>query len=152
MAGVQWEGDLKDYLWYMRTYNDFYRQKEKVFCSNSSLHENNEYNEKCEYFENANNSVQLINIFGVISCRIFLNLGKKYFFVGKMNDKNIYSYYSKWTKKLFDFTCNNINFESVKYAILNFKPLVDYDLCYFKIVNKKYIDHLNYLIYKKKCI
>ena len=58
----------------------------------------------------------------------------------------------EWTKKLFDFTCNNINFESVKYAILNFKPLVDYDLCYFKIVNKKYIDHLNYLIYKKKCI
>ena len=84
----EWEGDSKDYLWYTRDYNDFYRHKEKVFCSNSYLQESNRNkNEKCEYFENAYNLVQLINIFGVISCRVFLNLGKRYFFVGQMNDK-----------------------------------------------------------------
>ena len=54
-----------------------------------------------------------------------------------------------WTKKIFDFTCNNISLlEYAKYAILNFKPAVDYDPCYFKIVNQKYID---YLIKGGKC-
>ena len=145
----EWEGDSKDYLWYTRDYNDLYRHKEKLFFSNPYLQASNrKENEKCEYFENAYNPVQLVNIFGVISCRIFLNLGKRYFFVGRMNDKKVYRYYFRWTKKLFDFTCNNINIEYAKCAILNFKATVDYDPCYFKIVNKRYID---YLILGGKC-
>ena len=89
-------------------------------------------NKKCNYFENVYTPTQLINLFGVVACRLYLNLGKKYFFVGKLKDNSFqYAYCSKQTKKLFDFVCQNINYRYADYAVHNYKPFVDYDSYYF---------------------
>ena len=42
-------------------------------------------------------------------------------------------------KKLFDFVCHNINYRYADYAVHNYKPFIDYDSYYFKIVNEEYI-------------
>ena len=54
------------------------------------LFENNDYFSKdlnlefknCEYFEYIYSYNQLLNFFGIVSVRIFLNIGKNYFFLG----------------------------------------------------------------------
>ena len=105
---------------------------------------------KCNYFENVYTPTQLIIFFGIVASRIYLNLGKKHFFVGKLKENSYqYAYYSQQTKKLFDFVCNNINYRYADYAVHNYKPFVDYNSYYFKIVNEEYI---KYITDKKKCV
>ena len=77
-------------------------------------------------------------MFGTIACRIFLNLGKRNFFVGRMNNEGIYRYYAKFTKKLFSFVCSNIRPGYANKAIYELRPAIDYDSTYMKIVNLKY--------------
>ena len=89
---------------------------------------------------------QLINFFGTIACRIFLNLAKRNFFVGKMNNQDIYRYYAKFTKKLFVSICNNVRSNYANEAIYNLKPFIDYDPAYLKIVNLKFTEYL------EKCV
>ena len=81
-------------------------------------------------------------MFGVIACRILLNLAKKNFFIGCMNNGHFYTYFAKWTKKLFDFTCNNISTMYANHGISNLRHVSDYDSLYFKVFNQKYVDYL----------
>ena len=78
----KWDND--DYAVYQYSNNlmDFWdTHLEKLFCENTYLYESEIDNRKeCVYFENFYTAPQLINMFGVISCRIFLNLGKRCFF------------------------------------------------------------------------
>ena len=109
----QWHSESKDYLWYSRDYSDYFRHNKSVFSEDAYTYLNDmlNVNKKCNYFENVYTPTQIINLFGVVACRLYLNLGKKYFFVGKLKDNSYqYAYYSKQTKKLFDFVCHNINY------------------------------------------
>ena len=123
----QWHSESKGYLWYSRDYNDYFRHNEAVFSVDSYtfLSDMLNVNKKYNYFENVYTPTQLINLFGVVACRIYLNLGKKHFFVGKLkNNSYQYAHYSKQTKKLFDFVCNNINYRYADYAVYNYKPFI----------------------------
>ena len=120
---------------------------EKLFCSDSYIAENCNINrQRCIYFENVYTSHQLINFFGTIACRIFLNLATRNFFVGKMNNQDIYRYYAKFTKKLFVSIGNNVRSNYANEAIYNLKPFIDYDPAYLKIVNLKFTEYL------EKCV
>ena len=92
---------------------------------------------------------QLLNYFGKISIRIFLNTGKKFFFFGKYNQRFIYQEYLTHTKKLW----RNIIFALRKVYIkdaLNFlTPYRDYDSTYLIICNSRYIQYLK--LTKEKC-
>ena len=137
----KWDSDIKDNLVFTKNYIDFWKDhKEYIFTEKTYFQENKK--NTCEYFENVYIPIQFINMFGVISCGIFLNLGKRYFFVGRMNDDEIYRYYAKWTKELFKFTCESINVNHLSKAILCLRPVHDYDSSYFKIVNLKHIDYI----------
>ena len=59
-----------------------------------------------------------------------------------MNNHHFYTYFAKWTKKLFDFSCNNVSEMYANDVISNLRPAIDYDPLYFKVVNQKYVDHL----------
>ena len=119
----QWHSESKDYLWYSRNYSDNFRHNESVFSEDTYTYLNDmlNVNKKCNYFENVYMPTQLINIFGVVACRLYLNLGKKYFFVGKLKDNSYqYANYPKQTKQLFDFVCHNINYRYADYAVHNY--------------------------------
>ena len=122
--------------------------EETFACTKYFSYDLNRKHEHCRYFEHVYSANQLINMFGVIACRILLNLAKKKFFIGRLHNDHFYSYFAKWTKKLFDFTCNNIcSTTYVNFAILNLRPVIDYDPPYFKIVNRYHTEYLE----KKNC-
>ena len=133
----KWDNDDYAVYQYSNNFMDFWdTHLEKVFCENTYLYESEIVNRKeCVYFENFYTPTQLTNMFGVISCRIFLNLGKRCFFVGRMSNPEIYRYYAKHTKKLFYFVCNNVKTTFANRALFEFKPFLDYDPIYLKLVN-----------------
>ena len=59
-----------------------------------------------------------------------------------MNNSHFYTCFAKWTKKLFDFTCNSVSEMYANHAISNLRLVVDYDSLYFKVVNQRYVDYL----------
>ena len=145
----KWEGDSDDIFLYSSKYMDFWdTHAEKLFCSDTYLSENCKLtNVRCTYFEEFYTSHQLVNMFGTIACRIFIYLGKRNFFVGRMNNEGIYRYYGKFTRKLFSFVCSNIRPGYANKAIYELRPAIDYDSTYMKIVNLKYTEYLE----SKKC-
>ena len=84
-------------------------------------------------------------MFGIIAARLFLNIAKQVFFIGRMNNAELYNYYSKWTKKLFDWSCNNVSQQYANQAISSLRPVRDYDCSHFKVCNIGYIDYLGKL-------
>ena len=88
-------------------------------------------------------SAELVNFFGVIACRLFLNVGKRVLFVGKLcNNKDIYRFYAKFIDQLFKFVSEKVRFDYANVAIYSLQPYVDYDCKYFKVVNLHYTDYL----------
>ena len=53
----------------------------------------NTIHKKCDYFEYVHDYNQLSNLFGIVSVRIFLNIGKNYFFLARMKKQYIYNYF-----------------------------------------------------------
>ena len=88
-------------------------------------------------------------MFGIVAVRIFLNIAKFKFFIGRMDNHDFYRYYAKWTQKRFDFCCTNVNLRYADSAISYLKPVEDYDPSHFKVCNLRYIYYLEKL--KEKC-
>ena len=81
-------------------------------------------------------------MFGIIAPRIFLNIAKKKFIIGRMENHDFYRFYAKWTKKLFDFCCNNVSEKYADDAIYHLKPFEHYNASHFKICNLDYVHYL----------
>ena len=81
----KWDNDDYAVYQYSNNFMDFWdTHLEKVFCENTYFYESEIDNRKeCVYFENFYTPPQLINMLGVISCRIFLNLGKHCFLLAE---------------------------------------------------------------------
>ena len=103
---------------------------------------------KCEYFEYIYSYNQLLNFFGIVSVRIFLNIGKNYFFLGKMKQGHMYNYYMFWVSRIFNCVAKALSKQYCSTAIHHLRPVRGYDPSYLKISNSWYIDFLE----KKKCI
>ena len=146
----RWNGDTNNQLIFSKCYTDFWdTHSEQVFVQDTYLSENLGLKKRCGYFENVCTVAQLVNFFGIIACRLFLNVGKRVLFVGKIcKNEDIYRFYAKFTDKLFKFICEKVRYDYANVAIYSLKPYVDYDCKYFKVVNLHYIDYLK----KKKCI
>ena len=88
-------------------------------------------------------------MFGIIAARMFLNIAKKKFFIGLMENHHFYRYYAKWTNKYFCFCCDNVKEKYASSAFMYLKPLEYYDPSHFKVCNLHYIAYLENL--NKKC-
>ena len=88
-------------------------------------------------------------MFGIIASRLFLNIAKQYFFIGRMYNQEMYRYYITYTRKLFDWSCNNVSKQYANHAISSLKPIQDYDCVRFKVCNVNYVE---YLQNSKKCL
>ena len=91
---------------------------------------------------------QLLNYFGKISIRIFLNTGKNYFFFGKYKQRFVYQEYLNHTKKLWRNIISATRKVYIKEALNRLMPYRDYDATYLIICNSCYIQ---YLKSKEKC-
>ena len=76
-------------------YTDLWdKNMEKVFSD--GLHfkfEDDKISADCYYFENVYSKCQLINLFGIITLRIFFNIAKKFIFVTQFNQKDSISFF-----------------------------------------------------------
>ena len=95
------ENDTKYCYWLY--YNTNYNQHhERIFQDNDFFSKDlNKIYKKCEHFEYVYSHNQLINFFGIVSVRIFLNIKKNYFFVGRMKQGYMYNFFIFWSQKLF---------------------------------------------------
>ena len=84
-------------------------------------------------------------MFGIIAARIFLNIAEKRFFIGRMESHHFYRFYANWTKKLFDYCCNNVSEKYADEAISYLKPFEHYGASHFKICNLNYVYYLEKL-------
>ena len=137
------------YLSSLYHYQKYDEHHERVFRNNDYFSkELNLIHRNCESFEHVYSYNQLINLFGIISVRVFLNIGKNYFFVGRFKQGYMYNYFLSWTRRLFYRISQNISKQYCSNAILHLKPIRDYNPMYLKISNVPYIDYLE----KEKCI
>ena len=135
---------------YSKHYSDLWdKHTEKVFSDESHFKLETKDQRDCTYFENVYHKTQLINLFGVISLRIFFNLAKKFIFVTRLKQKErFYKFFLAESRNIFTVVCDNICSVFTKNVLKELKPYVDYDPTYFKITNSYYI---KYLEEKKKC-
>ena len=139
------------YVYALYHHQSYDQHHESIFQNDDYFSKDlNTLYKQCDYFEHIYHYNQLINFFGVIAVRIFFNIGKNYFFLGRMKKGYIYNYFISWSKRLFFSICQNISKKYVADAISFLKPLRDYDPTYLKITNVKYIDYLEEKS-KKKC-
>ena len=125
----KWSGDTNNQLIFSKCYTDFWdTHSEQVVVQNTYLSENLGLKKICAYFENVYTTAQLVNFFGVIACRLFLNVGTRVLFVDKIcNNQDIYRFYVKFTDKLFKFICEKVRCDYGHVAIYSLKPYFDYD-------------------------
>ena len=140
----KWSGDTNNQLIFSKCYTDFWdTHSEQVFVQDTYLTENLQIKKRYVYFENVYTTAQLVNFFGVIACRLFLNVGKRVLFVGKISsNKDIYRFRAKFTDKLFKFICEKVRYDYASIAIYSLQPYVDYDCKHFKVVNLHYTGYL----------
>ena len=138
--------DETETFFFLRYRGDYLDHFEEVCASQKyfSVQLNKEHY-RCSYLENVSTSNQLVCIFGVVAARIFLNVAKKKFFIGHMENYNFYRYYARWTKKLFEFCCDNIKLEYAHEAICYLKPFEHYQATNFKVCNLNYVYYLENL-------
>ena len=130
-------------------YQRYDEHHERIFRDNAFFSkEMNFFHRKCDSFEHVYSNNQLIKLFAIISVRIFLNIGKNYFFVGRMKQGYMYNYFLYWIRKLYYSITRNISKQYCTNTILHLRPIRDYDPTYLKISNVCYIDYLE----KEKCI
>ena len=126
-------------------YTDLWdKNVEKVFSD--ELHfkfEDDQISADCYYFENVYSKCQLINLFGIITLRIFFNISKKFIFVTQFKQKErFYKFFLAESRRLFSVVCDNIDIDYVKNVLKKLKPFIDYDATYLKITNSYYIKYL----------
>ena len=121
----------------------------KVFSDEMHFKLETKHERDCTYFENVYHKTQLINLFGIISLRIFFNLAKKFIFVTRLKQKErFYKFFLAESRNIFTVVCDNICIDFTKNVLKDLKPYFDYDPTYFKITNSYYI---KYPDEKKKC-
>ena len=70
-------------LYHYQKYNEHH---ERIFEENDFfLKDLNRVFKKCQPFEYVYSYNQLVNLFGIVAVRVFSNIGKNYFFVGRFN-------------------------------------------------------------------
>ena len=94
---------------------------------------------------------QLLNYFAKIGVRIFLNLGKRYFFFSKFEQKFFYDGYLEQTRYLFSSITSNVRKSYIKSAVEYLVPVRDYDSTYFIVSNNYYIQYLKKRKQKCRC-
>ena len=108
--------------YYSKDLNSIYRQcppKDVIYCYN-----------------------QLLNYFAKISVRVYMNLGKKYFFLGKYKQKFFYERYMDQTRHLFSSIALNVSKAYIQKAVKYLEPVRHYDPSYLIISNIPYIQYL----------
>ena len=127
---------------YSKHYSDLWdKHTEKVFSDDMHFKLETKDQRECTYIENVYYKTQLINLFGVISLRIFFNLAKKFIFVTQLKQKErFYKFFLAESRNIFTVVCDNICVDFTKNVLKELKPYVDYDPAYFKITNSYYIN------------
>ena len=141
------------YYYVLYHYQRYDEHSERIFEENDFFSKDlNQTFKKCQPFEFVYSYNQLVNLFGVIAARLFFNIGKNYFFVGRFKQEHLYKYFLSWSKRLFASVCKNVSKQYISNAIHYLTPIRDYDPTYLKISNVSYIDYIGckYTI-KKKC-
>ena len=141
------------YYYVLYHYQRYDEHHERIFEENDFFSKDlNKTFKKFQPFEYVYCYNQLINLFGVIAVRLFFNIDKNYFFVGRFKQKHIYKFFLSWSKRLFAAICKNVSKQYITNAIYHLTPIRDYDPTYLKISNVFYIDYIGckYSI-KKKC-
>ena len=122
----------------------------KVFSDELHFqHESNKISDDCCYFKSIYSFSQLVDLFGVISLRIFFNLSKRFAFTVQLKHKeSSYNFFVSESRQIFQAICDNIdiNYDEDKIKVL--KPYIDYDATFLKITNTYYLKYLE----EKKCI
>ena len=90
---------------------------------------------------------QLLNYFGKIAVRVYMNLRKRYIFIGKFKQKFFYEKYMEQSRCLFSSIVLNVKRAYIKTVVRSLVPVAHYDPSYFMISNIPYIQYL-----KKKTI
>ena len=142
------EDPHKNFL-YSNNYLDFWdTHAEKVYVEATYLEQNLQCVNRCKYFEHLYTREQLVNFFGVIAVRMFLNIGKIYLSDKFIKNKQFYGNYAKHANELFDIVSKNVRNDYAGVMIYNLKPYIDYDPKTLKITNIHYTEYLE----KKICI
>ena len=91
---------------------------------------------------------QLLNYFGKIAVGVYMNLGKRYIFIGNFKQKFFYEKYIEQGRYLFSsIALLNVKKAYIKTAVRSLVPVAHYDPSYL-ISNIPYIQYLK----KKKTI
>ena len=146
---IMFYNELPTIYLYSKHYSDLWdKHTEKVFSDEMHFKLEAKHERDCTCFENVYHKTQLINLFGVISLRIFFTLAKKFIFVTRLKQKErFYKFFLAESRNIFTVVCDNICIDFTKNVLKELKPYFDYDPTYFKI-NSYYI---KYLEENKKC-
>ena len=84
---------------------------------------------------------QLLNYFGKIAVGVYMNLGKRYIFIGNFKQKFFYEKYIEQSRYLFSSIVLNVKKAYIKTAVRSLVPVAHYDPSYLIISNIPYIQY-----------
>ena len=85
---------------------------------------------------------QLVNYFGKIAVRVYMNLGERYIFIEKFKQKFFYEKYREQSRCLSSSIVLNVKKAYIKTAVRSLVPVAHYDPSYLIISNIPYIQYL----------